>query len=277
MSGFRQVLRKANLAIAALVAIDGLVGLAIIILGFFQSRLPYLFALTEFIILMLLICLLIGVNYWLAKTVRDSSRPVLRSFNFPLGDDFAGIGLNKLVDAPKECLVVVGAQKAHGSLKGAGVEEDWESARLLCEKYGLQGPKSDSELTQEERISKDLIAIGGPMVNEVAFQANAFLPIRVGETTLDGIPVKVIWSGLSGNEYKERECGVIEVIPSIYNKKRITILAFGLHREGTQAAVKALIENYEATCRKNISNAKFPAKVVRYVKSDEALRMEFLE
>jgi hypothetical protein len=276
MGTVRHVFRGAKLAIAALGAIEGLVGLAIIILGLFRSNLPYLFALSEFIILILLMCLLAGVIAWLSNTLKQTTRPVIRSFNFPLAKDFVGLNLRKIIDAPKECLVIVGAQTPHGFLKGAGVEEDWKSARLLCEKFGLPGPKSDTELTEDERVSKDIIAIGGPMVNEVTSQANAYLPIRVGETSLDGITVKVIVS-FSGNDYKEREYGVIEAIPSIYNNRRMMIFAFGLHREGSQVAVSALVENYPEACKKNIFNEKFPARVVRRTNSNKTSKIEFVE
>ncbi|MCP8308992.1 MAG: S-layer protein [archaeon] len=250
--------------LVALRSLVSLVSISILLILWFRDQLPLIFLLLETAILLLTLLGLIGFNIWLTEKLKGiAGAQLIQPLKVLRPEDFRGIEFRSVIQNLQDCIVVVGSTRSHGPYSRSAVKEDWDSAKRLCDKYGLTNLKADTEVSEEERQTRNLILIGGPLVNELTYQANHELPIQLAQISQPGITDKVICSMISGKRYVGREFGIVEAIPSIYNQHKIMIVAFGLNREGTAAAVQALIDHLDNLSQGNKFNSKYPARIVR--------------
>jgi hypothetical protein len=147
-------------------------------------------------------------------------------------------------------LMVVGSPEPHGKYRARASELSvLELAMLLGSYATFSFPLYvlDTQLKAEDR-KKNLILAGGPKVNTLVAEINAYLPVRFDST-------------LSKKRYSEN-IGVIELIRSPFAKGASILLVGGLNYHGTRAAVLALVENMKDVEKGNTQKPEILAKVV---------------
>lgn len=122
--------------------------------------------------------------------------------------------------------------------------------------------KLDTEARAED-LQKNLIIIGGPVVNTITGQLNDKLPIR-----FDKANNWRIVSSISGKSYHSDETGIIEKIRNPFNTKKSILLVAGKRHMGTKAVMLAFIKHFKEICEGNKFNKEINAKVVEGVDLD---------
>ena len=279
MFSFKSFFTKFRHIFATFVLILGFLSSSITISIWYREHFPPFISLFLTSVLSLAFVAFI-VFVWFFLSVMKSTSPVtiISPFKTISPKEFTGINVTSALKAPDDCIVVAGARTPHGPFKKNALESDWDAANRLCDKYKLPVIKADIEITQEEKQTKNLIVIGGPMVNELTYEVSQALPICVASITHHGITDKSIFSAPSGEYYLGRNYGVVEVIPSSYNPRKLILLAFGLTREGTEGAIQALIESGKALAENNKFDSQYPAKIVEIrVEQDKVRIQDFRE
>lgn len=175
--------------------------------------------------------------------------------------------LNPFVkDGELNALVVVGSPDPHGP----------EKARSRDGYYGIDFalflgtflnyvPKFNVKLDTEVResdLKKNLILIGGPVVNSVTEKINPKLPIRFEGAN------RVIKSDISKKSYPEDEIGIIVKTKNPFNQEKFILLIAGKRFSGTRAAIIAFLKNFKEITKGNIHNKSIKAKVVEGIDLD---------
>lgn len=122
--------------------------------------------------------------------------------------------------------------------------------------------KLDTEARAED-LQKNLIIIGGPVVNTVTGQLNEKLPIRFDKSNNWRIV-----SSISGKSYHSDETGIIEKIKNPFNNKKSILLVAGKRYMGTKAVMLAFIKHFKEICEGNKFNKEINAKVVEGIDLD---------
>lgn len=122
--------------------------------------------------------------------------------------------------------------------------------------------KLDTEARAED-LQKNLIIIGGPVVNTITGQLNDKLPVR-----FDKANNWCIISSISGKSYHSDETGIIEKIKNPFNTKKSILLVAGKRYMGTRAVMLAFIKHFKEICEGNKFNKEINAKVVEGVDLD---------
>jgi len=122
--------------------------------------------------------------------------------------------------------------------------------------------KLDTEARTED-LQKNLIIIGGPVINTVTAKINSKLPIRFDkESNWD------IISTISNKKYHTDETGVIAKIKNPFNPKKFILLVAGKRYAGTKAVMIAFIKHFNEIIKGNKHNSKIKAKVVEGIDLD---------
>jgi len=122
--------------------------------------------------------------------------------------------------------------------------------------------KLDTEV-REEDLQKNLILMGGPVVNTVTEKINAKLPIRFEKENN-----YIIKSTISGKEYTSDETGIIVKAKNPFNKKKSVLVIAGKRYAGTRAVIIAFLRYFNSIAEGNKFNDKIIAKVVEGVDLD---------
>jgi len=263
MSNLKSFFGTFKQVFATFLAILGLLSSSITISLWYREQFPPFISLLLTSLLSILFVVFI-VFVWLFISVLRHASPVtiVSPFKAISPEEFAGINITSALRVPDDCIVVVGARSQHGPFQRNALESDWNAASRLCNKYKLPIIKPDIETTQDEKQIKNLIVIGGPLVNVLTYELSQALPICIASVSHHDVADKSIFSAPSGKYYLGRNYSVVEVIPSIYNPRKLILFAFGLTREGTEGSVQALIDYGKVLDRNNKFDTRYPAKIV---------------
>ena len=114
----------------------------------------------------------------------------------------------------------------------------------------------DTEVRSED-LQKNLILIGGPVVNMITQKVNDQLPIR-----FDKEQNWAIVSRISKKAYHADECGIIVKTKNPFNPKKWILVVAGKRYSGTRAVTLAFIKYFSELAKGNSSNPDIPARVV---------------
>lgn len=249
----------------------------VVIVAYFQSEASQRFVLSLITGLSVLLVGLVSLLWATVRTLQNAPR-VMASYVLkkPNSDRFKGIKFSDILSS-KDVIVVVGAKEPHPHFGFAAVDSDWDWATKLCTKYGFGAPRSDTEVNETELSQRSLIVVGGLFVNMLAYEVNDQMPLAQVNISRENLVDRAIFSLLSNRYYSGRAFGAIQAAPNPRNEHKGMILAFGLHREGTAAAVRALIELVGDLDKGNAKDASFPARIVRAKISNGIVNIEGFE
>lgn len=114
----------------------------------------------------------------------------------------------------------------------------------------------DTEVRSED-LQKNLILIGGPVVNIITQKVNDQLPIRFDKEHNWAIVSKV-----SKKTYHADECGIIVKVKNSFNPKKWILVVAGKRYAGTRAVTLAFIKYFSELAKGNSANPDIPARVV---------------
>lgn len=159
-------------------------------------------------------------------------------------------------------IIVVGSPDPHGPWKARASDSCCAiDLALFFGSFVWKSVSPNYKLDVEIRdadLKKNLILVGGPMVNMITHKVNEYLPLY-----FDIQGEKDIISKVSGKSHTEDECGVVEIIENPWNPDaRILVLA-GRRFAGTRAAVIAWIKHLPSVQVGQKSMQGHAAKVVR--------------
>ncbi len=122
--------------------------------------------------------------------------------------------------------------------------------------------KLDTEVTETD-LTKNLICIGGPIVNKVTEKVNSALKIQFerGET----LSIK---SSITGKSYPEDEMGVVEKAKNPFNQDSSILVVAGKRHSGTRAAIIAMIKHFDEVAQGNRFKPEVMARVVEGLDRD---------
>lgn len=120
----------------------------------------------------------------------------------------------------------------------------------------------DTEARKED-LEKNIILIGGPVVNCISEKINDKLQIRFVKE--ENWKIKSL---VSGKEYLSDETGVIIKTKNPFNPKKFILLVAGKRYAGTRAVMIAFIKHFNEIIKGNKFNNKILAKVVEGVDLD---------
>ena len=167
-------------------------------------------------------------------------------------------------DGNLNAVIIVGSPDPHGP----------EKARSRDGYYGIDfslflgtflnyipslNVKLDTEARRED-LEKNIILIGGPVVNSITERINDKLQIRFIKE--ENWKVKSL---ISRKEYLSDEIGIIIKTKNPFNPKRYILLVAGKRYAGTRAVIIAFIKHFDEIIKGNRHNPKILAKVVEGV------------
>jgi len=170
-------------------------------------------------------------------------------------------------DGELNAVIIVGSPDPHGP----------EKARSRDGYYGIDlalflgtflnyvpslNVKLDTEARKED-LEKNVILLGGPVVNSVTERINETLQIKFIKE--ENWKIKSL---VSGKEYLSDETGVIIKTKNPFNKKKKILLVAGKRYAGTRAVMIAFIKHFNEIIKGNKFNNKIMAKVVEGVDLD---------
>ncbi len=146
-------------------------------------------------------------------------------------------------DGKADFLIVVGSPDAHGPLMARAKDGSYAiDLALFLGSFLAERPplviKLDTEFRKED-WRRNLIVIGGPIVNTVTGRLNPKLPVRFKE---DG---KTFCSTLTKKEYDSDEIGVIVKAANPFASGKSVLFIAGRRGAGTKAAIIALINHFD--------------------------------
>jgi len=116
--------------------------------------------------------------------------------------------------------------------------------------------KLDTEARTED-LDKNIILIGGPVVNTITAKINNKLPIRFDKSNN-----WAIYSSVTDKTYPSDETGIIVRIKNPFNTKKRILLIAGKRHSGTRAVMIAFIKYFNEIIKGNKFNNKVTAKIV---------------
>jgi DNA-binding transcriptional ArsR family regulator len=170
-------------------------------------------------------------------------------------------------DGQLNALIIVGSPDPHGP----------EKARSRDGYYGIDfalflgtflnyvpslNVKLDTEARSED-LQKNLILIGGPVINTVTEKINSRLPIRFEKDEN-----WIIKSAISGKKYHSDENGIIVKAKNPFNQKKYVLVVAGKRYAGTKAVMIAFIKHFKEIIAGNKHDNSQLAKVVEGVDLD---------
>lgn len=116
--------------------------------------------------------------------------------------------------------------------------------------------KLDTEVRNDD-LQKNLIVIGGPVVNVVMAKINRFLPVK-----FDQKKGWAVTSSISGKTYHEDSCGIVAKVKNPFNKKKWVLVVAGKRYAGTQAVTIAFLNHFNELVKGNKYDNKISARVI---------------
>ncbi len=122
--------------------------------------------------------------------------------------------------------------------------------------------KLDTEVRDSD-LKKNLILIGGPVVNKITAMVNSKMPVRFDKESHWNIK-----STISNNIYPSDETGLIVKFRNPFDSEKSVLLVAGKRHSGTRAAILAFLKNFKEITEGNIHNRNIKAKVVEGIDLD---------
>ena len=176
-------------------------------------------------------------------------------------------------------VIVVGSPEPHGSQGARSRDGHYGIDLALFLGTFLNGiPKVNVKLDTEVRaadLKKNLILIGGPVVNKITDKINDKLPVKFEPKFK-----RNIYSSLTKQVYLADNCGLIVKFKNPFNNEKSILLIAGKRFSGTQSAVVGFLTRFNEIVKGNKKNKKILAKVVEGFDSDSdgiIDSVEFLE
>jgi len=120
----------------------------------------------------------------------------------------------------------------------------------------------DTEVRTEE-LQKNIVLIGGPVVNVVTQKINEKMPIK-----FDKKKNWAIHSTLSDKSYPGDECGVVVKMKNPFNPKKWALVVAGKRHHGTRAVTIAFLKYFSELAKGNVHNPKVAARVIEGLDRD---------
>ena len=120
----------------------------------------------------------------------------------------------------------------------------------------------DTEVRSED-LQKNLILIGGPVVNVITQKVNDKLPLK-----FDKDANWAIKSSISKKTYHADECGIIVKAKNPFNPKKWILVVAGKRYAGTRAVTLAFTRYFSELAKGNSVNPAIPARVVEGLDKD---------
>lgn len=117
---------------------------------------------------------------------------------------------------------------------------------------------------REEDLKKNIIVIGGPVVNSIASKINKKSPIRF-EGGKEG---RRIFSNISNKNYHNLETGFIVKMTNPFDKTKKLLYIAGNRYAGTRACIVAFLKRFESLSEGNKYDKKIYARVVEGIDLD---------
>jgi len=179
-----------------------------------------------------------------------------------------------------DTLIVIGSPDSHGPYRSQARDGHYAvDLALFLGSISRCKPGFITRLDTEIRngdLKRNLILVGGPIVNTITYKINEKLPIY-----FDVVHQSRIVSRISNKVYYEDECGIIVKIPNPFNPNETGILVLaGKRYWGTRAATIAFVKHLDEVAENNFYNSEVPAKVVKGIDEDSdgiIDTVEFLE
>ncbi len=121
----------------------------------------------------------------------------------------------------------------------------------------------DTEVREDDLRNKNLILIGGPIVNKITEKVNEKLPIY-----FDKRQKWAIYSKISGESYHSDEAGLVVKAKSPFNKEKYVLVIAGKRNIGTRAAILSFLRYSNLLNMGNDHNPKIFAKVIEGLDKD---------
>ncbi len=120
----------------------------------------------------------------------------------------------------------------------------------------------DTEVRTED-LQKNLILIGGPVVNVVTQKVNDHLPLKFDKDRNWAITSKI-----SKKVYHADECGIIVKAKNPFNPKKWILVVAGKRYAGTRAVTLAFFKYFSELAKGNSINPRISARVVEGLDKD---------
>ena len=172
-----------------------------------------------------------------------------------------------IVDGKLNATIVVGSPDPHGPEKARSRDGYYAvDLALFLGSFLTMMPdmnvKLDTEVRSED-LEKNLILIGGPVINTVTGKVNSRMPVRFDQKNNWSIVSEV-----SGRMYQSDETGVIVKMKSPFNRKKQLLVVAGKRYAGTKAVMIAMIKHLNEVIKGNSSDRKVLARVVEGIDLD---------
>ncbi len=131
--------------------------------------------------------------------------------------------------------------------------------------------KLDTEM-REEDLKKNLVLLGGPVVNRIVSQINEKMPIYFDREDRWNISSKI-----TKKKYSNEETGIIVKMKNPFNEQSSILVVAGKRHFGTKAAVIAFLKNFDQIMEGNKYNPAIFAHVVEGVDADSDGIIESVE
>ena len=167
-------------------------------------------------------------------------------------------------DGQLDALIIVGSPDPHGPDKARSRDGYYGMDLALFLGTFLNyvpqfNVKLDTEV-REKDFEKNLILIGGPVVNKVVEKVNSKLPIRFEDGNIK--------STISSETYPQDECGLIVKAKSPFSKDKYVLVVAGKRFSGTRAAIIAFLKDFKKVTMGNLHNPQIKANVVEGIDLD---------
>ena len=168
--------------------------------------------------------------------------------------------LEPFIEAGKlNAVIIVGSPDPHGPQKARSRDGYYGiDLALFFGTFLRYLPKLNVRLdteVREEDLSRNLVILGGPIVNTVSARVNPHLPIRFDKSMN-------IVSTLSKKTYMDNESGMIVKADNPFNPRSKVLVIAGKRHAGTRAVMLAFLERYEDLSKGNLLAPHIMAKVV---------------
>ncbi len=141
--------------------------------------------------------------------------------------------------------IVVGSPLQHGPFLTSARDSHYaiHLAMFLgnfCETGNRFIVKLDTEVRAEDAEKRNMIIIGGPITNIIAYEINEELKVKFKWEKR-----WKIYSEITKKDYYDENCCLIAKIRNPWDKSKVIILLAGLRFEGTKAAIIAVTKEFE--------------------------------
>lgn len=170
-------------------------------------------------------------------------------------------------DGQLKATIIVGSPDPHGPEKARSRDGYYAvDLALFLGTFLNYLPELNVKLDTEARtedLQKNLILVGGPVINTVTAKINNRLPVKFDRENNWNIVSRV-----SGKTYHTDETGIIVRIKNPFNPKKYILLIAGKRHAGTKAVMIAFIKRFNEITKGNKLNRKVHARVVEGVDLD---------